>query len=455
MITVHGKCSEFGGPNDTGMTSTEGLALYPSSARSEAPPGIFLNNGVLGHNLNPNALYCAMRWNPKTTPYSYLRKAKVAVTASNGKTIEVSPVDWGPNENTGRVIDLSPGALAALGITTDDIVTATYALPGETPTSVSTTSPVPLARPIWPLQNACISFYGNPYSEGWLHANTVEVHCPWPLKVDGTTQSSILIHKKCADSLSRVLSEIWERCGKDINKIAALKYNIFDGSYVLRAMRGSSNISMHSYAIAIDFDADENEFHGPKHIFTEDSIIVQAFEREGWTWGGRWSTGSKDWMHFQAARVNTNQIPMPPPLVIVIPSKPTPIPLPVPTSNIISDFLKSVDKALALKQGGTVMTDTALPTGLLGTITGARNVLRVLFKILHPIAQVLVKLDPRLAPFAIALPAAEQIIESVLQVDDQGNPLPGSTDAVDPAAQLAAAFSNFVRLQAPTPPPAA
>jgi hypothetical protein len=156
---------------------------------------------------------------------------------------------------------------------------------------------------IWPLQKDCRAFYGNPYAAGWLHANTTEVKCPWPLRVEEGVRSTILIHKKCAESLTRVLNAVWDRCNHDPHVIAENKYDVFDGSYNLRPMRGSSRISMHSYAIAIDFDADENEFHGPKHTFTPESILVQEFEKESWVWGGRWSTGSKDWMHFQAARV--------------------------------------------------------------------------------------------------------------------------------------------------------
>ena len=37
VATITGRCSEFGGPHDTGMGSCEGLALYP--ARSERRRG--------------------------------------------------------------------------------------------------------------------------------------------------------------------------------------------------------------------------------------------------------------------------------------------------------------------------------------------------------------------------------------------------------------------------------
>ena len=59
------------------------------------------------------------------------------VTATKtGKSIKVYPADWGPHEDTGRVADLSPGAAAALGIETDDLVDVIFPFTsrGTTPT---------------------------------------------------------------------------------------------------------------------------------------------------------------------------------------------------------------------------------------------------------------------------------------------------------------------------------
>src|SRR5215472_6147266 len=67
----------------------------------------------------------------------------------------------------------------------------------------------PAARPaIWPLQKDCLAFYGDPRRAGWLHANTVDVPCPWALRIGNVTVRNIVIHKKCADSLTRVLGNI-------------------------------------------------------------------------------------------------------------------------------------------------------------------------------------------------------------------------------------------------------
>ena len=46
-----------------------------------------------------------------------------------GREFEAFPADWGPNVNTGRVADLSPSLLDALGIETDDVVEVTFPKP--------------------------------------------------------------------------------------------------------------------------------------------------------------------------------------------------------------------------------------------------------------------------------------------------------------------------------------
>jgi hypothetical protein len=156
---------------------------------------------------------------------------------------------------------------------------------------------------IWPLQRDCPEFYGTPWVPGWLHSNTVDVPCPWPLR--GCPQH-ILIHKKCADSLTRILGAIWDAVGRSYEKIQELRYDRFDGSYCYRPIRGGDgrHLSMHSFACAIDWDAADNQQHSMQHLFHDDSLLVVKFKEEGWIWGGDWSPGSIDAMHLQAARVH-------------------------------------------------------------------------------------------------------------------------------------------------------
>jgi hypothetical protein len=157
----------------------------------------------------------------------------------------------------------------------------------------------------WPLQSEAIAFYGDPRTEGWLQSSTVDIACPWSLHMGNVTVPHILIHKKCADSLIRVLGAVWDSVGHDAAKIKALRYDVYDGSYNFRLIRGSASaLSMHAFAVAIDWDAADNEQGAQKHLFQDDSLLVVKFKEEGWVWGGDWSPGSIDAMHVQAARVH-------------------------------------------------------------------------------------------------------------------------------------------------------
>jgi len=126
-ITLVGKMSHFGGPDDTGVAADEGLALYNSPADVASHPELFLDQqppGTTGlaRRLNPDAMYLACRWDYKMTPKDYLRNTKVRVTnPKNKKFMEASPADFGPALATGRIADLSPGLEKALGLKTDDV----------------------------------------------------------------------------------------------------------------------------------------------------------------------------------------------------------------------------------------------------------------------------------------------------------------------------------------------
>lgn len=119
---------------DPGMTKTEGLALFePQQAPGALDPKgtplfLFPLREGLGHSLNAEALYCAMRWDYGTTSKDNLRKARLLIEA-NEKGVFARPVDWGPNEETtDKLVDASPGVLHALGIKSGDFVRATLIL---------------------------------------------------------------------------------------------------------------------------------------------------------------------------------------------------------------------------------------------------------------------------------------------------------------------------------------
>jgi Putative peptidoglycan-binding domain-containing protein len=125
VFGTEGPCSWFGGPNDTGVAPDEGLAFITDISQA---PHLFLPyqpSGTTGlaRRLDPEVFYIACRWDYKRTPRAMLLSRKAIVRAI-GTGIEHSayPADWGPNAGTGRVADLSPGLMEALGIETDDEV---------------------------------------------------------------------------------------------------------------------------------------------------------------------------------------------------------------------------------------------------------------------------------------------------------------------------------------------
>jgi hypothetical protein len=145
-ITLNGKMSTFGGPQDMGVGAGEGLALYEPGDVAAAPAGLFLdtqppNTTGLARRLNPAFNYLACRWDFSITPRDFLRSATITVSAK-GKSITARAADKGPNVSTGRVADLSPGLAHALGLNTDDTCTLLI------PTPAGTQIPIPAAAPL-------------------------------------------------------------------------------------------------------------------------------------------------------------------------------------------------------------------------------------------------------------------------------------------------------------------
>src|SRR5262245_2266507 len=128
-MQTKGKCSWFGGPNDTGVSPSEGLAFIynvsdqPDLFLPSQPPG----TTGLARRLDPEEYYVACRWpyTSETKPQwreQLLAKKALVRSTKTGKEFWAFPSDWGPHGDTDRVADLSPGLMEALGITTDDEV---------------------------------------------------------------------------------------------------------------------------------------------------------------------------------------------------------------------------------------------------------------------------------------------------------------------------------------------
>ncbi|ALN88297.1 D-alanyl-D-alanine carboxypeptidase family protein [Lysobacter capsici] len=163
--------------------------------------------------------------------------------------------------------------------------------------------------PNWPHQNDVDEFYGDPRggdgqaNATWVGKHIVKLQTPWALVTawDFMPVRNIRVHEKCADSLSAVFARIWDAAGQQQQKINEWGMNLYAGGFNYRVMRGSSRLSMHSWGCAVDFDSARNAFGDKTPAFALIPPVLEAFDSEGWTWGGRWR--KPDGMHWQAAHL--------------------------------------------------------------------------------------------------------------------------------------------------------
>jgi hypothetical protein len=128
-----GKASWFGGPKDTGVSPSEGLAFIYAV---EDAPHLFLpyqpeGTTGLARRLNPCTHYVACRWDYEKTPKDALLKSMALVRALDSEIeLLAFPADWGPHkEKTGRIADLSPSLMVDLGLKTDGEVEVIFPAP--------------------------------------------------------------------------------------------------------------------------------------------------------------------------------------------------------------------------------------------------------------------------------------------------------------------------------------
>jgi hypothetical protein len=121
-----GKLGVFGGPKDRGIKPDDKLAL---------PTGRHFTFERV-RSLNPKGFYCAMRWDYHALGKSigegqrwWANKKLLVTNPTNGVSVVVRAVDYGPPESTGLSIAVSPGAAEALGVEVGDEVEIAFADP--------------------------------------------------------------------------------------------------------------------------------------------------------------------------------------------------------------------------------------------------------------------------------------------------------------------------------------
>jgi hypothetical protein len=83
-----------------------------------------------------------------------------------------------------------------------------------------------------------------------------------------------------------------------IDKKLTKELKTWDGVFVIRTKRALLTLSLHSWAIAVDVNAFENQLNQTPKLTPE---FVKCFTDAGCDWGGTWQR--KDGMHFQLSKI--------------------------------------------------------------------------------------------------------------------------------------------------------
>ena len=134
----------------------------------------------------------------------------------------------------------------------------------------------------------CYKKYGNPIRENnmtvWVVPNYLQM---------SVVPKKIYCNEDLVIPLTNAFENILERGVKD-------QIKTWDGCFNIRDKRASSNLSLHSWGIAIDINAAWNRF-GKKPTMSPE--LVKCFIDAGFDWGGVWKAPYTDGMHFQLSKI--------------------------------------------------------------------------------------------------------------------------------------------------------
>lgn len=175
-----------------------------------------------------------------------------------------------------------------------------------------------------------VATYGNPaghngnVNPAWEEANIVDFHPPYQFYYEGddgqgTPINRFRVHNLLVRPLTLILVNVYNEARKLVKANDGLGFDtayydrrtlevlhehrcdMFSGSYVYRDKRGQPGVpSVHSFGVAIDFDANHNAFGVQRGTLPD--WFVKCFTDAGWEWGGQWAGTHKDWMHMECCR---------------------------------------------------------------------------------------------------------------------------------------------------------
>ena len=134
----------------------------------------------------------------------------------------------------------------------------------------------------------CFSKYGDP------SANEGKFMVLWDVPND-LEHGAIPKRLYCNRDLKPLLEKAFKNV---IDRGLAAQVKTWDGCFNIRKKRGATSMSLHSWGLAIDFNAAWNGFGKTPTMSPE---LVKCFTDAGLDWGGKWSR--PDGMHFQIAKL--------------------------------------------------------------------------------------------------------------------------------------------------------
>ncbi len=148
----------------------------------------------------------------------------------------------------------------------------------------------------------CLKKYGNPteletqakFFEIWIVPDEfLEAFKHVRFSAVGTIgfPKKIFINKDFRTPLENALKNV-------IKRGLSKELKTWDGCFIIRNKRGLQSLSLHSWALAVDVNAFENQLNQIPKLSAE---FVSCFTDAGLDWGGTWTR--KDGMHFQLSYI--------------------------------------------------------------------------------------------------------------------------------------------------------
>lgn len=138
----------------------------------------------------------------------------------------------------------------------------------------------------------------NPTGKGYL----VYIDLPYPMRIAWQRKTKIKrfqCHKLVAHAFLNVFNELLAHYGYD--RIVELGIDLYGGCFNYREMRGGTELSTHSWGIALDLDPDRNLLHESaktaRFARPEYKMMIDIFYRNGFINLG--VERDFDWMHWQ------------------------------------------------------------------------------------------------------------------------------------------------------------